>query len=140
MTSIQKNSEKFKPLKFNFSAVCLSETFIQQKIQTIGFVDINLFIKLEMVSKEEGSAFFFRNTLSYKIRSDLNIISDEIWFLCLKISNKSSKNAILSLNYRPPNDDKTLYEKHMKSILSKNDVIKGGDTNQRFQDKSSWFW
>lgn len=59
MTSMQKNSEKFKPLKFNFSAVCLSETFIQQKIQTIGFVDINLFIKLEMVSKEEGSVFFF---------------------------------------------------------------------------------
>ena len=64
--SMQKNFEKFqeffKTLKFNFSAVCLSETWCDSidstKIRTIGFMDINPFIKLEMVAKEEGSVFF----------------------------------------------------------------------------------
>ena len=64
--SMQKNFEKFqeffKTLKFNFSAVCLSGTWCDSidstKIRTIGFMDINPFIKLEMVAKEEGSVFF----------------------------------------------------------------------------------
>ena len=31
---------------------------------------------------------------------------------------------IRSLNYRPPNNDETLFEKHVKSISSKNDVTR----------------
>ena len=50
--------------------------------------------------------------------------SDAIECLCLEISTKTSKNLILSLNYRPPNGDTTLFEKHMKSILSKNEATK----------------
>ena len=41
-----------------------------------------------------------------------------------EISNKKSKNTILSLNYRPPNGDTKPFEKHMKSILSKNEATK----------------
>ena len=48
--------------------------------------------------------------------------SDALECLCLQISTKTSKNVILSLNYGPPNDDATLFEKHMKSILSKNEA------------------
>ena len=50
--------------------------------------------------------------------------SDAIECLCLEISTKTSKNIILSLNYRPPNGDTTLFEKHMKNILSKNEATK----------------
>ena len=50
--------------------------------------------------------------------------SDAIEYLCLEISNKKSKNLKLSSNYRPPDGDTTLFEKHMKTILSKNDVTK----------------
>ena len=50
--------------------------------------------------------------------------SDAIECLCLEISTKTSKNLILSLNYWPPNGDTTLFEKHMKSILSKNEATK----------------
>ena len=81
-------------------------------------MDINPFIKLEMVAKGGGFCIFLRNTLSYKIRSDLNMNSDAIECLCLEISTKTSKNLILSLNYPPPNGDSTVFEKHMKSILS----------------------
>ena len=48
--------------------------------------------------------------------------SDAIECLCLEITTKTSKNLILSLNSRPPNGDS--YEKHMKSILSKNEATK----------------
>ena len=80
-----------------------------------------------------------RNTLSYKIGSDLNMKSDAIECLCLEISTKTSKNLILSLNYRPPNRDTTLFEKHMKSILSKNEATKKeviliGDFNMNLLD------
>ena len=50
--------------------------------------------------------------------------SDAIECLCLEISNKKYKNMILSLNYRSPKGDTILFEKHMKSILSKNDAAK----------------
>ena len=87
-------------------------------------MDIYPFIKLEMVSKEEGSVFFLRNTLSYKIKPDLNMNVYAIKCLCLEISNKKCKNIIFILNYRPPNGDTTLFERHVKSILSKNNVAK----------------
>ena len=68
--SMQKNFEKFqeffKTLTFKLnstSAVCLSESRCDSiestKNRTIGFVDINPFIKLEMVAKEEGPVFFY---------------------------------------------------------------------------------
>ena len=46
---------------------------------------------------------------------------------------------MMSLNYRPPNGDTTLLEKHMKSILSKNEaakkeVILTGDFNMNLFD------
>ena len=71
-----------------------------------------------------GLCIFLRNPSSYKIRSDLNMNSDAIECLCLEISTKTSKNLILSLNYRSPNGDATLFEKHMKSILSKSKATK----------------
>ena len=76
-------------------------------------MDINPFIKLEITAKEEGSVFFFLKTLSYKIKSDLNMTSDAIECLCLEISNKKYKNMILSLNYRSPKGDTILFEKHI---------------------------
>ena len=50
--------------------------------------------------------------------------SDAIECLCLEISTKTSKNLILSLNYRLPNSDSTLIEKHMKSILKNSTTLK----------------
>ena len=60
--------------------------------------------------------------------------SDAVECLCLEISTKTTKKLILSLNYLSPNGDTTLFEKHMKSILFKNEanekeVILTGDFN-----------
>ena len=50
--------------------------------------------------------------------------SNAIECLCLEISSKTSKNIMLSLNYRPPNGNTTPFDKHMKSTLSKNEATK----------------
>ena len=50
--------------------------------------------------------------------------SNAIECLCLEISRKTSEKLILSLNYRPPNGDTTLFEKHTKRILSNNEATK----------------
>ena len=60
--------------------------------------------------------------------------SDAVECLCLEISTKTTKKLILSLNYLSPNGNTTLFEKHMKSILFKNEanekeVILTGDFN-----------
>ena len=132
ITSIQRNFEKFqeffKTLKFNFSAVCLSETWCDSldstKSSNYRFHGYKSFHQTRDGHKGGGLCIFLRNTLSYKIRSDLNMNSDAIGCLCLEISTKTSKKIILSLNYLPPNGDTTLFEKHMKSILSKNEATK----------------
>ena len=93
-------------------------------------MDIDLFIKLDTRIKEESYVSFLRESCTYKLRSDLNITSDTIECLCIKIPNKHSKNLILYLNYTPPQRYTTLFEKHLQDLL----------LNGRFAYKSSRFW
>ena len=58
-------------------------------------MDINHFVKQEMVAIVEGSVFFLGSMLSYKVKSNLNMNSDAIECLCLEISTKKSKNILL---------------------------------------------
>ena len=120
------------------ASVCLSETW-REHVQIIRF-NKNVFFCIFL--------YFLCNTLSYKIRSDLNMNSDAIECLCLEISIKNSKNIVLGLNYQPLNGDTTLLEKRKKNILSKNDATKKeviliGDFNMNLLDfdksKSSKF-
>ena len=98
--SMQKNFEKFqeffKTLKFNFSAVCLSETWCDSidstKNSNYRLHGYKSFHQTRDGRKGGGLCIFLRNTLSYKIRSDLNMNSDAIECLCLEISTKTSKS------------------------------------------------
>ena len=69
-------------------------------------------------------SIFLRECYTCKLRSDLNINSDEIECLCIEILNKYSKSLILNLSYRPPQSDTTLFEKNLQDLLSKNDICK----------------
>ena len=122
--SMQKNFEKFqeffKTLKFNFSAVRLSETWCDSlnstKNSNYRLHGCKYFHQTRDGHKGRAVCIFLRNTLSYKIRSDLSMNSDTIECFCSEISTKKSKNLILSLSYQPPNGDTTLFEKHEKHI------------------------
>ena len=96
-------------MKFNFSALPLPETQCESLDSTknlnIGFMDRNIFIKLEMVGKKEGSVVFLVTRYLMKIRCNLNVNSDAIECLCLELP--PTKWCVAKL-----------FEKHMKSILS----------------------
>ena len=85
--SMQKNFEKFqeffKTLKFNFSAVCLSETWCDSvdstKNSSYRFHGYKCFRQTSDGRKGGGLCIFLRNTLT-----QLNV--------CLEISTKTSKN------------------------------------------------
>ena len=119
--SMKKNFESFqeffKDLKFNFSAICLSETWCES-IDTIKYSNYKLngyrsFHQIRNERKGGGLYIFLRESYTYKLISNLNINSEAIEFLCIEILNKHSKNLILSLSYRPPQGDTTLFEKHL---------------------------
>ena len=67
--SMKKDFEIFqeflKDLKFNFSAICLSETWCESidatKIPIRNLMDIDLFIKLGTSAKDKGSVLFYVN-------------------------------------------------------------------------------
>ena len=110
--SVQKNFEKFqeffKTLQFNFSAVCLSETWCgsidSTKNSNYRLHGYKSFHQTRDGRKGGGLCIFLRNALSYEITSDLNMNSDAIECSCLEISTKTSKNLILSLNYWSANE------------------------------------
>ena len=65
MRSIYNKENFFKDLKFDFSAICLSETpcvtIDAKKIPLTNLMNIDLFIKFGTSAKEEGSVYFYVN-------------------------------------------------------------------------------
>lgn len=64
-----------------------------------------------------GVAIFIKDTITYKVREDLNIFSIEC--LWVEIQDKKSKSKILcAVFYRPPSSDKEYYE-HIVDTIDK---------------------
>ena len=94
--SMKKNfeifQEFFKDLKFNFSAICLSETWCESidatKNSTNKLNGCRSFHKIRSERKGGGLCLFLCESYTYKLRPDLNITSDAIECLCIEILNK----------------------------------------------------
>ena len=118
--------EFFKDLKFNFSAICLSETWRESidatKNSNYKLNGYRSFHQIRNEHKGGGLCIFLRESYTYKLRLDLNINSDAIECLCIEILHKHSKNLILNLSYRPLQGDTTLFEKHLQDLLWRHDV------------------
>ena len=110
----------FMDLKFNFSAIFLSKTWCESVAATKNSnYKLSWYISFHEIrneSKVGGFCIFLCESYTYKPRSDLNITSDVIEYLCTEIRNKHSKNLILNLSYRSPQDDITLFEKHLQDL------------------------
>ena len=120
--SMKKNFESFqeffKDLKFNFSAICISETWCESleatKNSNYKFNRYRSFHQIRNERKGGGFYIFLRESYIYKLRADLNINYDAIECLCIEILNKHSKKLILNLSYRPPQGETILFEKICK--------------------------
>ena len=129
--SMKKNFESFqeffKDLKFNFSAICLSETWCESvdatKNSNYKLNGYRSFHQIRNERKGGGLCIFLLESYTYKLRSDLNINSDAIECLCIEILNKHSKNLILNLSYRPPQGDTILFEKNLQDLLLKRSYL-----------------
>jgi hypothetical protein len=63
---------------------------------------------------------YISNDIQYKTRKDLNEnIEDSIETMFIEISNPNSKNLIIGVIYRPPNNKIESFENAINNILSK---------------------
>ena len=126
---MSKNFESFREfldsLCFTFSAICLSETRCQPRETSNSNLQLPGYVSLHQTWKNRrggGLCIFLLESLSYKIRDDLDVNSSAIECLCVEIFNKHSKSIVLDLAYRPPNGDPNEIENHFKNIFSKRKI------------------
>ena len=123
---MKKHFEAFQDfiesLNFKFSAICLSETWLQpheisdSNFQLPGYYSFHL-----SREKNRGGGFciFLQETYSYKSRKVLQVNSKAFACLGVEVEKKNSKNIVLNLVYRPPNGDPKELENCFKSSLLK---------------------
>ena len=103
---MKKHSEAFQDFieslnfKFSFSAICLSETWLQtheisnSNFQLPGYYS---FHPTREKNRGGGLCIFLQETYSYKSRKDLQVNSKEFECLCVEVENKNSKNIVVNL-------------------------------------------
>ena len=65
-----------------------------------------------------------RKKVYFKPCTDLSINSNDVESLCIKIHHKKNKNILLSVMYRPPDEDIIVFKKFCENLLSANDKKK----------------
>ena len=87
--------EFFKDLKFNFSAICLSDTWCESidatKNSNNKLKKSRPFHKIRNEGKGGGPCIFLIESYTYKLRSDLKITPDAIEFYVLKFKTNTQK-------------------------------------------------
>ena len=126
--SMSKNLNHLENLQIHyvaFSAISLSETWCQPHETSNSNLEIPGYVTLHQARKNRrwgGLCIFLLESLSYKVRDDLAVISCAIECLCVKISNKNLKSIVLNFTYRPPNGDLNELENYFKNIISKREI------------------
>ena len=121
---MNKNFEYFKEfysrIKFKFSIVCFSETWVDDiSLSKNSHFQLSRYKVLHQTRKNRkggGVCIFVDENLSFKLREDLSINCDAIQSLSTEISSTKSKNIILKTIYTPPNGDMKQCETHFKDI------------------------
>ena len=62
---------------------------------------------------------YIHNSITYKDRHDLSLCDDDYESLCVELSNKISKNIIVSTIYRPPNGKIKPLKRYLKNYSQK---------------------
>ena len=127
--SISRNFESFRELLdslcFSFSAICLPETWCQPHESSNSNFQIPGYVRLHQTRKNRrggGLCIFLLESLSYKVRDDLIVISSAMECLCVEVCNKNPKSIVLNLTYQPPNGDPNELENDFKDIVSKREI------------------
>ena len=71
--------------------------------------------------KGGGVLIFVRNSLNFKIKTDLNISNEDVESLAVEIINRTIKNIIVNLLYRPPAGKIKPFKSVIKQLLRTNE-------------------
>jgi exonuclease III len=102
--SILNNIDEFRmyALKHEYDVVCVNETWLDNSVNNHE-IDLDGY---DLIRKDRnrhggGVAMFIRNTINYKIRSD--IMPENLETITVEITKPKAKPFLLSTWYRPPN-------------------------------------
>ena len=127
--SMSKNFENLKQLlvtiNYTFKIICLTETWCQtQHLKTNSLYHLPEYTIIHQnrnsFHKGGGVCMFLHNSIIHKIRPDLSINDSDTESLSVEIINKSSKNIIVNVVYRPPGGAIKPFKKFLKDIIIKN--------------------
>ena len=68
---------------------------------------------------KKGCGICVHNTLLHKILTNCSVSGDVNETLVIEIINKTSKNIIIDVSYRPPNVKTKPFKTHLKQIFNK---------------------
>ena len=102
----------------NVDLIAFNETRLDQSIFD-GLIHLDDYevIRRDQSRNGGGVCIYLRNSINYKIRSDL--IPPELEAVCLEIAKPQSKLFIVSTIYRPPNAPAEFLLTVLKNLLNK---------------------
>ena len=116
-------------LCYSFSLIGLIET-IKFKVDQPHISNIDIlgyqFISQPSHSMAGGVGFYVKNSLSYKVRTDLTTSKDEFEALWIEIQNKGKANIICGVVYRHPRGDLDTFIEYLNSGIEKINQGDGG--------------
>ena len=117
--SIPKNIDEFLSylhnLKFEFSIIGLSETWLHEFNQDLYFIEgYNHIHKVRSGRMGGGVSLFIMKSLPFTIRQDLSNFNDVIESIFIEVSH----NIIIGLIYRPPNTDVRSFNESLSETLN----------------------
>ena len=127
LRSIPKNFDSFlnylHTLTFSFTIIAVTETWLStNNSDNYGIPGYNLVSICRDGKRGGGVCIFIKESLSYNIRTDLNVMSAdaEMLFIELDKSSVNTNNSIIvGLVYRPPNTDVDQFNDKLQDTLSK---------------------
>jgi len=125
-------------LNFTFPIICLSETWLTvNNKDSVDLPGYNHEGRVRLKKSRGGVSIFIRDQLSYKVRSDLSHMDDEIESIFIEIERSvvgAGQNVIIGCVYRPPKASANAFNDSLKGTLEsisreKKHVFISGDFN-----------
>ena len=128
--STSKNFDNFKlyldTIGFEFTFIGLSETWLTPlNAENYGIEGYSHEYLCREGKKGGGISLYIKDNINFINRKDLNVMESHIEALFIEITkeeNNISKNCLICVVYRPPNNDVNLFTNSLSEIIQKYDL------------------
>lgn len=122
--SLKKNfadfNEYLSTINFSFSAIALSETWLNESTNDIYSIPGYTFVSSYRKNKRGGGVgIFIKSSFEYKLRPDLQPSSqDVIESIFVELIQPNCKNIVIGCIYKPPDVDVQAFNISLESVLT----------------------